>query len=277
MNESSVLMDTLQNQSVFKLCLDIPSELLQRAFLFARFVHLPATRCLPPLPRVHLALTALIRRRAHRKRAVCECLFTPITRPKFQIDSNSPHTEIRVLWRALGNEFLEFRLEARVHVEEYDLDAGCAGDDDGEVIFDDGAHHGHGEAVSEVGFGGLGVDKVDARATCGEDEAAECEEEVHGDALRAADVELPGEDQRHGVQYDVCGEHEARVEVVEVVHVDAVTRYPVVFWICPHHADGSALTDRDKNTGHSKCKGDEVHEVDAEARVVVDRQGRVEE
>lgn len=106
-------------------------------------------------------------------------------------------------------------------MEEDDFYAGGAGDDNGEVVFDDGAHHGHGEAVGEVWVVGLLANEIDAGATCGEDKAAKGKEEVHGDSLWARDVKFPGEDHGHGVEHHVVAEHEDAVEVVEVGHVDA--------------------------------------------------------
>lgn len=127
----------------------------------------------------------------------------------FEVQRNRSDAEVGALWRSLRDEFFEFSFETWKDVEEDNLYARGASDDNGEVVFDDGAQHGHGEAVGEVGLGCLSVHKVDACAACCEYEAAEGEEEVYGDALGAADVEFPGEDEWHGIEDEVGCEHEA--------------------------------------------------------------------
>jgi hypothetical protein len=92
----------------------------------------------------------------------------------------------------------------------------------------------------------------------------------YGDALETTDLQAPGENQRHGVEDEVVGYHEAAVEVVEGVHVYAVPGYSVVACARPRLVDRTTLKDCDEDAGNTKSECDTVHSVDAEARVAID-------
>ncbi|KAH4524918.1 hypothetical protein HBH86_236610 [Parastagonospora nodorum] len=151
----------------------------------------------------------------------------PLSPPSHLLHHPRPKTPLRPLaLTPLANQLLKPALQAGEHMQQHDLYARRARHDDGEVVLNHGAEHRHGEAVRKVGPVRLLVDEVYARGAGGEDERAEEEEQIDGEPLRAADVQFPREDERHGVQDDVVGQHEAAVEVVEVDRVDAA---PAVF------------------------------------------------
>ena len=152
---------------------------------------------------------------------------------------------------------LELALQIGVDLEEYRLDARRARDDDGEVVFDNGADHHRGEAVGEIGLGGLFVDEIDAGGAGGYDETAESEKAVYGDTVRAPEAKVPGEDYGHDVEDEVVYQHEYGVEVAECVDVDAAAFYRAV----PHLLDGQTLEDDDGDAGEAKSEGEEVHNV----------------
>ena len=109
-------------------------------------------------------------------------------------------------------------------MQQHDLDTRCARDDNRKVILHDGTEHGQGKAIREIRAVRLLVDEVYAGRARGEHERAECKQRVDGEALRPADVQFPRKGERHGVEDQVVGQHEAAVEVVEGDGVDAALR-----------------------------------------------------
>lgn len=152
-------------------------------------------------------------------------------------------------------------MQAGVVADEDGFDAGSAGDDDGKVILHNRADHRCSVLEGEIAHDGEPVDEVDACCACSEDESAHGEEDVDGDAVVAAELDVPGEDDGEDVEDEIAGHHEDGVEVGEIGQVDAVA---LDGWVPPFR-HGNALEDAGYDAGETEGEGDDVHDEDATA------------
>lgn len=117
------------------------------------------------------------------------------------------------------------------------------------------------------------MNRVDPCCTCNQDQTTEREEDGDADFLRPRELQVTCEDEGHGVEHDVGSEHEAGVEIVEGIHVYAVSRDCLI----PDSVDGSALEDCRPDACAAEREGDGVHGVDAAAGPFVHGEFVVEE